>query len=95
MSVEMEEKELQAYLQPCAVEYEEGVWGFSYSKLYYQLRKEFDFNSCNSYLWETFALMDRIRLVNIAFMDEYAREADPLPPHLFSSAQSIRLTGME
>ncbi|KAK8001202.1 hypothetical protein PG991_013424 [Apiospora marii] len=94
MPDEVDETELQSHLQPCAVEYEEGVWGFSYNKLYHQLRKEFDFNSCNSYLWETFALMDQIRLVDIAFMDEYEREADPPPPRLFSSAQSIRLTGI-
>ncbi|KAK7911602.1 hypothetical protein PG985_014083 [Apiospora marii] len=88
------EKELEPHLRPCAVEDYDGAWFWVRNRLYYQLRKVFDFPESNSYLWEAFGFMDRIKDVDIAFVNRETREADPPPPGLFSSAQSIRLTGI-
>ncbi|KAK8029675.1 hypothetical protein PG993_010966 [Apiospora rasikravindrae] len=94
MPCKVEENELALHLQPSAVELEEGCWGWSENQLYFQLRREFDFNNCNSYLWGKLALMVHLKVVDIAFVDTDNREADPPPRGLFSSALSVRLTGM-
>ncbi|KAK7959225.1 uncharacterized protein PG986_004079 [Apiospora aurea] len=91
---EVEETELALHVQPCAVEFMKGRWEWSETRLYFQLRREFHFGDCNSYLWDKLALMVHLKVIDIALMDAEERDAAPPPPSLLSSAQSIRLTGM-
>jgi hypothetical protein len=54
---------------------------------------ELFFNECNNALWDTFALLSTVMIVDLAFVDQLNRETTA-HPQLFRTARELRLAGV-
>ncbi|KAI1461606.1 hypothetical protein F4805DRAFT_412649 [Annulohypoxylon moriforme] len=71
-------------------EYEDGKLSLRKLRMIWE---EFEFDDCNSLLWDTFAALTHVQEVDISLTPNDKREACP-PPPLFPQAQSLRLSGL-